>query len=539
MKRKLALILSLVILLSGIAILPAGATEGKSIIFAVTNEADGYDPGVTSNSFASPVLANCFESLTAYNANSEIVPGMAESWTISDDGLVYTFTLREGLKWSDGDPITANDYMYSWQRVLTPATAAQYYNMMTDYVAGAQEYYAALEAGGEADFATVGFKAPDEKTIEITLKAPCPYYLDLLGMWCYMPVKQAAVESSENWSLSADTYVTNGAYKVAEFKFAESVRLVKNENYYGAADVEIEEILLRQIPDLATALTAFENGEIDGQWEIPSEDVARLRMEDSGLVAVPAFGTSFYMFNFTREIFQDVRIRQALSLAIDRQQLVDSVLQTPDMPSFGMVSPGYMVDGVDYTEIRGDFGLSDTAANIAKAQELLAEAGYPGGEGFPTLQLGYYVNPIIKKQTEAIQQMWKQNLGIEMEIYTKEWGVYKPELEAQQFDIAATGWGGDYLHPMTYLPNWMTENMLNDARYSNPEYDALVTQAMSITDPVEGAKVMAEAENLFIGTDMAAIVVYNRTKLFMMSKRIEGVYCVMSRIYFKDAKIVG
>ena len=504
----------------------------QKLTFALQNEPDGLDPGITNNSYASPFLCNVFEGLITYDVDNNLVPGNAESWEISDDGLVYTFKLRDGLKWSDGSDLTADDYIYSWKRVLNPKTAGKYVDMLTSYIKNAKEYYE-----GKCDEKDLGIKAVDKKTIEITLNAPTPFFLDVLSMWVYDPVKKDVVEAApDRWAQDAKTYISNGPFKISEMKFGESVVLVKNENYWNAENVKLEEITFRYILEQSTALSAFEAGEIDGSREVPPADLPRLKAESDSLQIVPSFGTTYYLINNKVKPLDDVRVRKALNLALDRTDLIENVLQSTDEPAFSIVSPGYMINGKDYTEGRPNHGI-DAKANVAEAKKLLAEAGYPDGKGFPVLRFSYSTNPIFKKVVEAMQQMWKQNLNIDMQISTEEWKVYYDNVQAGKYDIAQMGWGGDYLHPMTFLPLFVTDGTNNNSFYSNPKYDELVAKAQSETDAVKAAAIMRESEEVLMA-DYPFLPLFHRSFAFLMKPYVKGWGLTpLNNLYFKDAYI--
>ena len=521
---------------------PAASGEQK-IIFALHNEPDSIDPGITDNTFAIPILFNAFEGLVAYDTENNIVAADAENWEISEDGLTYTFHLRDNLKWSDGTPLTAQDYLYSIKRVITPATGAKYAYMVTDYIKGAAEYYDLLGSGtadeaaiAEAE-ANLGVTAPDDQTLVITLNNTTPYFLGILAMWTYAPVQQATVEANgDSWTQSPDTFICNGPFKVSAMSFGEGVTLVKNENYWDAANVQLEEVEHRYILDMSTALSAFESGEIDGMMSVPSADLPRLKAESDSLTIWPAFGTTYYLLNNAVEPLDDPLVRQALNLAIDRTALIDSVMQSTDTPALALVGPGYVVDGEDFTEGRSDFGLS-TTANVEEAQRLLAEAGYPNGEGFPTLRLGYYTDTVVKKVAEAMQQMFKQNLNIDLEITTADWAVYYEQVQAGDYDIAAMGWGADYLHPMSFLPLFETGSTQNYSNYSNPEYDALVEQARVEPDAQTAMDLMRQAEALMM-EDYPFIPVFYRSYPMMMQTYVKGwSRSPLNYFYLKDAYV--
>lgn len=509
------------------------ASKGKQeLIFSLQNEPDGLDPSVTNNSFAAPFLDNLFEGLITYDQDNNIVGGNAVKWDISDDGLTYTFTLRDGLKWSDGSPLTSADYLYTMKRILTPETAALYVNMLTDYIVNAQEYFE-----GKVQFEEVGLKAPDDKTFVMTLKAPTPYFLGVLGMYTFSPTNQKTVEANaEKWSQSAETYISNGPFMMSEYNFGKSVVLSKNPNYWDAANVKLEKLTFRYILDQSTALSAFESGEVDGIRFIPPADMPRLKAESDAFQVVPMFGTTYYLFNNQNKTLQDVRVRKALAMALDRTAIVENVLQSTDSPAFALVSEGYVVDGKDYTEGRSDYGLSATA-NVEEAKKLLAEAGYPDGKGFPKLRLGYYSDTTVKKMTEAIQQMWKDNLGIETEITVSDWKVYYDAVQKGDYDIGAMGWGADYLHPMSFYPLFVTGDMSNNSFYSNPAYDELVKKAKSTVAAAEAVKIMRQAEDTLMA-DMPFCPIYYRSISFMMRPEIVGYnMSPLNQPYFKGASV--
>jgi oligopeptide transport system substrate-binding protein len=510
----------------------AAGGSAQKIVFALQNVPDVLDPGITSNSFASPFLLNLFEGLITYDMNNNIVPALAESWAISADGTVYTFKLKRGLKWSDGSPLNARDFVYSYFRVLDPKVGSNYSVMFTDFIKGAAEYY-----GGTGLREQVGITAPDDNTLVLTLKGPTPFFLGILGMWTFSPVKQAVVEKDpERWTLSASTFVSNGPFKVSDIKLGESVTVVKNEHYWNAANVRLEEIQFRYILEPATALTALEAGQIDGLRTPPASETARLKSGSDAYQSVPSFGTTYYLINRNVKPFDDVRVRRALSMAIDRQEIITNVLQSSDTPAFGFVSPGYVLNGRDFREGRPNYGLSATA-DVAGARRLLAEAGYPEGRGFPTIQLSHYTDRNVRNVVEVLQQMWKQNLNLNIEVSNQEWAVYYAGVQRGDYEIGAMGWGGDYLHPVTFLNVMTSGNPSNYTSYKNAEYDALVAAAQTEVDPAKAVEIMQKAEDLAMN-DIAILPLYHRSVIFMMAPHVKGYYMTpLSHLFFRDAYV--
>ncbi len=531
MRKLLALLLTALMLLAAIPV--ATAAPAQQMTFALGNEPDGLDPSVTNNSFASPFLNNLFEGLVTYDASGSLAPGNAESWTISEDGTVYTFTLREGLKWSDGTDLTSADYLYTFKRILTPATTAQYLSLVTDYIVGAQEYF-----DGTGTEEALGVSAPDPQTLVLTLKAATPYFLDILPMWTFSPVQQATVEANgDRWTASADTYVSNGPFMVSQINMGESVVLVKNPNYYAADSVKLEKLTFRYILDLATSLMAYEAGEIQGMRNIPSSDYQRLVAEDAGMVTVPSYATTYYNFNCGKAPFDNALVRKAFNLAIDRQSLIDDVIQSPATPAVSFIAPGYSVDGEDFTVGRSDFGISPTA-DVEGAKAALAEAGYPDGEGFPTITLSYYTDDTVKKIVEAMAAMLMENLNININITNEEWSVYYPNVQAGNYELCAMGWGADYLHPMTFLPLLKTGDVNNLAFYSNPDYDALVAQVQAETDAKVAMDLMRQADNI-VSAEYPMMPLYYRSNSMLLKGNVQGVLLTsLNNLYFKGAEVV-
>lgn len=512
---------------------PAGDVA-QEMVFVLNNEPDTIDPTITNNSFATPFLINCFEGLVTYNEDGEVVPGNAESWDINEELTVFTFHLREGLKWSDGTPLTAKDYVYAALRVLTPETGAQYVNMISDYVVNAQEYYE-----GTASAEDVGIKAVDDNTLEFTLKAPCPFFIDLVSMWVYFPVQEATVEANgDKWTTSADSYIGNGPFKVTQITPGESYVLEKNENYWDAANVQLEKLTYRYILDVSTALTAFENGEVDGVRTIPSSDMARLKAENAGVVVAPSYGTVYYDINCSKEPYNDPLVRKALNLAIDREALINNVAQVEGEPAYSFYAPGYVVDGKDLTEGRPTFDLSATA-DVEAAKKALADAGYPDGEGFPTIQLSFYADDNVKKIAEAIKEMWEQNLGVTVEVSSAEWAVFYDAVQNGNYEVAAMGWSADYVNPMSFLPLLYTDDVTNNSFYSNPDYDAIVDQAKVETDPSKFGELVKQADEL-VSADYPVLSLYYKSNTYLIKDYIQGVYMTSSsNIYFKNAKVLA
>lgn len=506
-----------------------GVWAAGELTYVVNNESAKYDPGTTAETFAAPIIGNTFEGLVRLSPEGEVVPALAESWTISEDGLTYTFKLRDA-NWSDGKPVKASDFVYAWKRVLDPASGAMNSQMLY-HIVGAEEAY------GGADASKIAISAPDDQTLTFTLKQRVPYMLQLLNYPTFYPVREDVVAADpEGWTRSPATFIGTGPFRVTAFNQGESVVFEKNPNYYAADDVTLDKLTFRLIPDPATALAAMEAGDVDGIEAVPAPEIPRLSVESDAFMIVPALGTTYAFFNPHQAPLDNIHVRKALSMAIDRTDIIEFVLQSADTPALGVVPPGMSLGGEDFTAGRDNFGLSDTA-DVEGAQAELAEAGYPNGEGFPSTVFVTYSSPPIEKLLEAIQQMWKENLNIDVKIQATEWQVYYPEVQKGEFQIGQMGWGADYPHPMTFLDNFVTGSANNLNKWSNADYDAAIEAAKETSDEVTSRDDMRKAEAILMN-DQVILPQYHRYNYMMMSPKVTGFWRSSLNVpYFRDAKI--
>ncbi|WP_313892089.1 peptide ABC transporter substrate-binding protein [Psychrobacillus sp.] len=508
--------------------------DSQKIVYVLNNEADKLDPGLTAETYASPILSNVFEGLVQVNDKYEPIEGVAKSWEVSDDGLIYTFNIREDAKWSDGTPLTANDFFYSWTRVMTAATASDYSFMMYPYIKNGEKFF-----NGEVGADQLGIKVVNDTTLEVTLESPVPYMMQMFAFSSYFPVQKSAVEKDpEAWHRNPATYVSNGPFKVQELNFGESYILVKNENYWGKDDVKLEEIKFSIVPEQATGLTALESNTVDGINGVPTAEIARLKSSDDRLIVLPALGTTYFLFNNQVKPLDDERVRKALSLALNRKEIVENVTQGGQQPAFALVPNGMILEGEDFREAGGSYGLTETG-DIEEAKRLLAEAGFPNGEGFPKLSLKYYSNDTAKKVTEALQQMWKKNLNIDLELKSAEWKVYYNEISSYDYAIGNMGWGGDYAHPMTFLDVFASQSPNNTTNWKSEEYDKYLELAKRELDPAKSLEAMHNAENILI-EEMRILPIYHSTNVMMMAEHVKGWNrSILGNIYFRNAYVEG
>jgi len=495
------------------------------------------DPGLNGASDGGDVINQTFEGLVR-EKSGVVQPGIAEDWKVSDDGLVVTFFLRES-NWSDGSPLTANDFVYSWLRAMDPATASEY-SWLWDYtnVVGAADY-----AAGEGTAEDVGVSAPDDYTFEVTLSAPTDYFVSLMAFYHFKPVKQSAVEAAGGeegtWASSPDLVVSNGPFKLVEYTIGEGLKLVKNDEYWNADTVMIDEIYGKFIDDENTAYQAYESGELDFIPSVPTAEIPRLIAEDPNFYVFPLLGTYYYNFNMDLPLWEDARVRRALALSIDRQVIVDT-LASGQVPAAGFVPPGFLDDkGNDFFETAGTFGLFADDSGYEEAKALMEEAGYPNGEGFPEFTILYNTSEGHQTVAELVQEMWKTNLGLESKLENQEWAVFQDTRTAGDYEVARGGWLTDFMDPSGMLAIFQEGNAYNDPNYYNEDFEAAMAVAGSTTDKAEHFAKLYEAQEIFID-DMPIVPVYHYSDTMLVSPSVVGWdRSVLGTLDFSTANVVA
>ena len=517
MKKWLTLALTAILLVS----VSAFAMAEAKITFQMDQEPQSMDPTLNDYSTGSYALQSLFRGLYKYAEDGSLVPAMAESYSVSEDGCTYTFKLREGLKWSDGTPLTAHDFEYSWKRVLDPEVASDTAYTLYGVIKNGYECFVDQTVSVE----DLPIRALDDTTLEVELAAPASYFLTLTASTAFMPVQQATVEENGNdWSASPETYVCNGPFMITEMKKDESYTLVKNPYYYNADEVKIDTVQYVFINAAETAKMAFDNGEIDIVTLVNADAMNAYQGTDN-LVASDRIGYRYFEFNCEKEPFNDARVRRALTLALNREILINAIIEDPTRrPLYGWVPYGIkdLLDPeLDWRDAVGDVFTED----IEEAKALLAEAGYPNGEGFPAFSIKYVPDTELQKLCEAMAQMWKQNLGINVEIVTVESGVYWADdtgtRDSGDFEIAYMGYTGDYLDPSSILYNLDSNGSAKNTRWSNEEYDDLMNQLRNGVAGEEREKVLERAEEL-LAEEMPVIPVYSYTAQALVSDRVHG-----------------
>ncbi len=490
------------------------------------------DPQLNSATDASHIINNVFEGLMR-EKDGEVVPGIAESYTLSEDGLVYTFTLRDAT-WADGQPVTAGDFEFAWKRGANPATASEYMYLFES----ANILNAGAIAKGEKSIDELGVKAIDDKTLEVTLSAPTDYFLGLTGFATLMPVREDMVDDEGAWAKDPAKYIGNGPFKMSEYKMGDQIVLVKNENYWNAENVNLEKIVMYMIVDESTAHTRYTAGELDVNELIPTDEIPTLIAEDPTFYIMPKIGTYYYAFNMNNEALKDARVRQALSLAINREQIVKEVTKGGQKVAYGFMPEGITDnEGKSFTETAGDYGINPKG-DVEKAKALLAEAGYPDGAGLPEIEILYNTSESHKLIAEAMQEMWKQNLGINVKLTNQEWAVFQETTNNNAFDsLARRGWIGDYNDPQTMLEIFESTNSQNIGRYSSETFDT----EMQLSRETMGAERMEhlyKAHDILM-EDMPIIPVYYYVTNMMIQDSVHDLELTStSKLWFGDAEMI-
>lgn len=540
---------------------PTVAWDGKALSVCLASEPQSIDPALNSAVDGAMMLNHFFEGLmkwdnsgTAINDTldaAELVNGQAESYekAVNDDGTVtYTFKLREGIMWSDGQPVTANDFVYTWQRLATPSTAADY-TYMIDMVKGYAEVQEGTPTGEfetvkdeetgeevekeimEYDPTQLAVSAPDDSTFVVTLTYDCPYFIEVCAFPATFPVRQDVIEAKgDQWTFDVASYISNGPYKMAEWSHNAFIKAVPNEHYYDSAFNVVETINFQLMDDHNAMYSAFESGTLQYIQEAPQDEITTL-LADGKLNIVDYIGTYYACFQVEKAPFDDARVREAFSLVIDRNYIVENVTGTGEVPATGFVPAGiYDAEGStgdDFRTVGGEYysvAEEDYEANCEKARELLAEAGYPDGEGFPAVEYLYNTSDAHKAVGEALQDMWKTQLNVDVSLNNQEWNVFLQNRKDGNYQIARNGWIADYNDPCSFIDMWYTDGGNNDAQYSRPEYDAAVDAAKATSDPAERMKNFHAAEDLIIGEDHALAPIYFYTQKYMLADGVDGLY---------------
>ncbi|OMC68977.1 peptide-binding protein [Paenibacillus sp. FSL H7-0326] len=553
MKRKSLLVLLTLVLAFGSVLAACGSDnsnegsqsgEGNAPAEQVLNinlsaEPPTFDPAQAQDSQTNTVLKLMYEGLVRMGEDGNPVPGVAESWEVSEDGKEYVFTLREDAKWSNGDPVTANDFVFAWKRVLDPAsTPAPPYAYQLYYIENAEQF----NTGEITDFSQVGVEAVDEKTLKVKLVNPTPYFLGLTSFYTYYPV-HSSVDGNDKWATNKDSMVVNGPFTLTEWTTGQKIQVTKNEQYWDKANINLARVDMSLTNSGATELSSYRNGEIDyagaPNGEIPTDQIKGVQSELPDEFNVKGIAsTYYYMFNVTAEPFQNAKIRKAFAMSINRQAIVDNVTLGGQLPAFGFVPPGIKGASEEFrTEVEDAYFEENAEEAKRLLDEGMKEEGYTT---LPKVTLIYNSSEAHQKLAVAVADMWKNALGVEVATQNQEWGVFLETRKNLNYQVARAGWSADYNDPMTFMDMWTTGNGNNDSGYANPEYDALIKQAAVEQDAAKRNDLFAQAEKMLVEEDMVIAPLYYYTNVSLTKPYLKGVSLDFSgAIDFTRASVEG
>ncbi len=460
-------------------------------------EPELLDPAMCTAQATGRVMYALYEGLTAYDEAGTAQPGVADRWEISPDGLTYTFHLRPEATWSNGDPVTAHDFAYSWQRTLTPETAAEY-SYQLHYIRGARDF----NAGKTRDFSTVGIRVIDDHTLEVTLENPTPFFLDLCAFATLLPVHRATVEAHSDWSSNPAHFMGNGAFTLQDWRLFDRVRVQKNPRYWNKDAVKLESIDILSASRPNTAFNFYATGIADLMVDkslTPTALIQELRKRPD-FHAAPFLGIYFFRFNVLRKPFDDVRVRKAFCLVVDKKLLTDKITRAGEEPATSFTPPGAGGGYVPPPSYDRD---------LEQAKQLMADAGFPNGEGFPRFSYLYRADSDLDQDIAVeLQSTFFKVLGVRMELVRQEWTVYLQSQSKIDFDLSRSTWVGDYNDPNTFLDMFVTDGGNNRTGWSNPRYDALIAAAAKEVDKQKRFDIFGEAERILVTEDMPICPLY-------------------------------
>jgi len=520
------------------------AQTKETIFTAVLNaEPQTLDPALNVTIDGATYLYHSFEGLYTYKNDGKgggvLVPGQAAAEPVKEsnpDGTVsYTFKLRDGLKWSDGAPLTAADFVYSWQREVSPQTAADY-SYMFNMVVNANDIIA-----GKKPTEELGIHALDDKTLKIDLTYDCPYFLQIAAFPAGFPVRRDIIEKAgDQWTFNPANYISNGPYKLVEHVTNSYLLYEKNPYYYDAAKIKGPDKLKFELMDDANAaLVAYKNGSIDYTQLVPVDETAAL-LASGDLKVVPTLGIYYVTYNNNKAPFNDARVRRAFSLAIDRNYIVEKITRTGEKPAGAFVPPGIpdVAPGSDFRAVGGDYfsvAKEDYDSNITQAKSLLAQAGYPDGKGFPVVEYTYAMDPLTRAIADALQNMWKENLGVNVTLHNQDYNVFIENSQTGNYTFARDRWTADFIDPITFLDVFLSNSGNNDPQYRSSEYDDIIAKSQSTAVPEVRIPLLHQAEDMLLKRDAVICPVYYYTLNYLMKSKWSGLYNVpLGFFFFED-----
>lgn len=515
-----------------LALAGAGLAAEREVVYNLGVEPRTIDPVLNNAVDGSNVIFNLFEGLVRIGFDDAPEPGCAERWEAAEDGLSWTFHLRPGLKWADGTPMTAEHFRYGFLRALDPANASPYAHLGF-FIKNGEAFF-----NEKAKAEDVGLVAVDDTTFRIDLEYPSPLMLDYLSYHIFYPARADVVEKDpRGWTSKPETTPCNGPFMITEWKHNSEMTLMKNPLYWDADNVKVDKLRLVMITDTNTALAAFKAGKVDLIDRLPPQMTPKLLQSGEAKVA-PTLGTSFSVFNIKRPPFDNPLVRRAFNLAIDRTAMVEKVSMGGQKPAVAFIPYGIPGVGSGKDFRAEDKGYLPEKADVETAKKLLAEAGYPDGKGFPKVTYKYNLNPINKAIAEALQAMWKQNLGVEVELSNEEWKVFIDTRIQKNFDVARHAYIVDFFDAGSLLELWQTGVPENVANFSDAEYDALVKDSLRQMDRAKRIESLHKAEAILM-RDLPVLPIYFYSTPYMQSARVKGIYISPRNwVFFRGAEVV-
>lgn len=501
------------------ACITAGAYFGSTTppdeqVLYVSNatEPRSLDPHKTAGVPESTIMLNLYDCLTTYDPRTaEPIPCLAETWDHNADSSVWTFHLRHDAKWTDGNPITAEDFVYSWRRIVNPDTASPYANLLY-YVKNGQ----ALNEGTMTDLTQLGIRAVDPYTLEVTMERPTAFFIAMTPHYAFTAVPRQAIEKYGDQWLEPANHVSSGPFRLVKRIPYDRVVLEKWDGHWDAARVKLKRAIFLPIEDQNTAVNLYKANEVyvlaGGGQTVPTAFVRALKGKRDFTIS-PEYGTYYYSINVKRKPFDNPLVRRALAMAIDKRSICEDFLGAGQIPADNFVPPG--TPGYPYPKAPG--------FDPQQARNLLAEAGYPNGKGFPKIEIFFNTLESHRQIAELVQRMWKENLNIPVELNNQEWQVFQATRESHQFDIARDGWIADYLDPNTFLDLYQADTLNNHSGWLNPEYTKLVQQANGDPDPQHRLVLLAKAEKILLD-EMPIIPLYYYASVKLQKPFLRGWY---------------
>lgn len=519
----LAMVVSLLAACGGSNPAPAGSGSSapsgeKELKVQVGPNPETLDPALNSAVDGANTILHAFEGLLVVDQNGELAPGQAESWEPSEDGLEWTFHLRDGLKWSDGTDLTADDFVYAWKRICDPMTAAPYADTVLSMVEG-------FDKAIEGDLDALGVSAPDAKTFVVKLAQPCTFFGSLAAFATMMPVQKATIEANgDAWATAPETYVSNGPFYMVEWVQGSHITFAKNPYYWNADAIKLDKLTFQLIEDSNAAYSAYQQGEVLMIKDVPTEEIPTLQGNPEFNVDT-ILGTYYLNLNCNYEPFKDAKVRKALSLAIDRKYVAETLMQGTYTPAGNFMGPGWkdpaggeFIDNANGGQPYID--VDNYEANLAEAKKLMAEAGYPDGAGFPEITYNTNDAGYHKAVAEYLQEAWAQ-LGVSLKVEIVEWASFTPMRRNGEYQAARNGWVGDYDDPSNMIELLYTSNGNNDGKYSNPAFDEQIDIARSSADGAVRSEALHKAEDILM-EDAGCIPVAYYNDFWLQSPSITG-----------------